>query len=192
MSEVTKMYSGYHGSADGFNELLASAKTTPTPPDGFHIKSKSELAKEKFEKESANAEQFAKEHPDWAMWKGIKEALTGPDGATYFNSSMKDTTVPTLKGKVVKLEPALRPKTILLAMEDGSGAEATTADATLKFEAPLAGKVEVGTELSFEGSPQSYTASPLMVIFDVDKDKLHGWTGKNTPAAPVHRPPPKK
>jgi hypothetical protein len=98
---------------------------------------------------------------------------------------MKGSEVPTLKGKVIKLEPAVKPKTILLAMEDKSN-NTTTADATLKFEMPLAGKVEEGTELSFEGVADSYTASPFMVVFLVDKDKLHGWTGKNEPAAPVH------
>jgi hypothetical protein len=55
---------------------------------------------------------------------------------------------------------------------------------------PLAGKVDEGTELTFEGSPESYTASPFMVVFTVEKDKLHGWTGKNE-AAPVHHPRPK-
>jgi len=80
----------------------------------------------------------------------------------------------------VKLVPETKPKTIILALEDG-----TTPDATLKFEMALPGKVDPGTELSFEGVPQSYTASPFMVVFDVEPDKLHGWTGKN---APVHRP----
>ncbi len=97
---------------------------------------------------------------------------------------VKDTQVPTLKGKVIKLEPAVKPKTILLAMEDNTN-NTTTADATLKFEMPLAGKVEEGTELSFEGVADSYTATPYMVVFNVDKEKLHGWTGKNE-AAPVH------
>jgi hypothetical protein len=96
---------------------------------------------------------------------------------------MKDSQVPTLKARVVSLEPATKPKTILVAVEDGT--TNTDADATLKFEAALPGKVDPGTELTFEGVPQSYTASPLMVIFNVDKDKLHGWTGKNAPA-PVH------
>jgi hypothetical protein len=54
----------------------------------------------------------------------------------------------------------------------------------------LPGKVESGTELSFEGVPQSYTASPFMVVFNVEPEKLHGWTGKN--AAPVRRAAPKK
>ncbi len=48
---------------------------------------------------------------------------------------------------------------------------------------PLAGKVDEGTELTFEGVADSYTASPFMVVFDVDKDKLHGWTGKNETGA---------
>jgi tetratricopeptide (TPR) repeat protein len=194
MSDVQKLYTTYHGSTEGFSDLLAMAKTTPNPPDGFHIKSKGEIAKESYEKESANAEKFAKDHPDWALWKSIKETLTSATGADYFNSNMKDAKVPTLKGRVVKLEPAIKPKAILLAMEDGTSTEATTADATLKFDAALAGKVEPGTELSFEGVGVSYTANPLMVVFNIaEKGDLHGWTGKNAPAAPVrHRPAAKK
>ena len=73
------------------------------------------------------------------LWKNIKTQLTGADGATYFNSSMKDAQLPTLKGKVVKLEPEMKPKTLVLALEDG-----TTPDATLKFEMPLAGQSGCG------------------------------------------------
>ena len=101
---------------------------------------------------------------------------------------VSDAEVPTLKGRVIKLEPAVKPKTILLAMEDKTN-NTTTADATLKFEMPLPGKVDEGTELTFEGVADSYTASPFMVVFTLDdKDKLHGWTGKNEPA-PVRRRP---
>jgi len=83
----------------------------------------------------------------------------------------------------------VKPKTILLAMEDKTN-NTTTADATLKFEMPLAGKVDEGTELTFQGVADSYTANPFMVVFTVEKEKLHGWTGKNE-AAPVHHPRPK-
>jgi tetratricopeptide (TPR) repeat protein len=189
LAEVQKTYTLYHGSNDGFNDLLALAKSSPNPPDGFHLKSKAEIAKEKYEAESANAEKFAKEHPEWNLWKSMKEQLTGPGGAEYFNSGVKEAKVLTLKGKVVKLEPAVKPKIILLALEDGTN-DGSVADATLKFEAPLPGKVEPGTELSFEGVGESYTANPLMVVFTVDKESLHGWTGKNAPA-PVRRPTPK-
>jgi len=94
-------------------------------------------------------------------------------------------------GRNVKLEPATKPKTILLALDDGTNS--TTADATLKFATALPGSVPVGTELTFEGVPESFTPNPLMVVFNVDKDKLHGWTGKKTPsAAPARRRPGKR
>jgi hypothetical protein len=115
--------------------------------------------------------------------------LASPEGAAYFNSSMKEAKLPPLKGKVVKLDPENKPKEILLAVDDGSG-NSTMADATLKFEMPLPGKVDEGTELTFEGVPESYTASPLMVVFNVDKEDLKNWTGKNP--APVKRAPAKK
>jgi tetratricopeptide (TPR) repeat protein len=182
LTYVQKQYKNFHGSDDGFNDLLAAAKSNPAPPAGFTIKNANEIA----QASAANEEEYNKSHPSETLWASLKMALTAPDGANYF-SMMKGSEVPTLKGKVIKLEPAVKPKTILLAMEDKSN-NTTTTDATLKFEMPLAGKVEEGTELSFEGVADSYTASPFMVVFTVEKDKLHGWTGKNEPAPARRRP----
>jgi hypothetical protein len=179
---VKKAYKGFHGTDEGFNDLVALAKAQPAPPADYHIRTAKELAEEAQKKQEA---EDAKD-PQLTLWKNIKTQLTGADGATYFESSMKAAQLPTLKGKVVKLVPELKPKTLMLALEDG-----TTVDATLKFEMPLAGKVDVGTELTFEGVPESYTAMPYMVVFNVEADKLHGWTGKNAPPvhrAPVHKP----
>lgn len=186
MTYVQKQYKNFHGSDEGFNDLIAAAKANATPPAGFTIKNANEIAQA-----SANDEEaWKKAHPLEATWKGLKEALSAPDGAMYFDMGMKGAMLPTLKGKVVKLEPAVKPKTVLVALEDGKS-DGTTADATLKFEMPLAGKVDVGTELTFEGIGESFTQSPFMVVMIVEKDNLHGWTGKNEPAAPVHRPRPK-
>jgi tetratricopeptide (TPR) repeat protein len=179
MTYVQKQYKNFHGSDEGFNDLVAAAKANPNPPAGFTIKNANELA----QASAADEEKYNSTHPSEALWANLKMALSAPDGATYF-MMVKGTEVPTLKGKVIKLEPAVKPKTILLAMEDKNN-NTTTADATLKFEMPLAGKVEEGTELTFEGVADSYTASPFMVVFNVEKEKLHGWTGKNE-AAPVH------
>ena len=179
MDYVKRAYKGYHGSDEGFNDLVAAAKAQAAPAGDYHVRSAKEIADEKQKKQE---EEEAKEDPQLKLWKQLKASLTGPDGANYFEMGMKGAMLPPLKGKVVKLEPEVKPKTVVLALEDG-----TTPDATLKFETPLPGKVEPGTELSFEGVPQSYTASPYMVVFNVDADKLHGWTGKN--AAPVHHAP---
>ena len=157
MTYVQKQYKNFHGSDEGFNDLVAAAKANPTPPAGFTIKNANELA----QASAADEEKYNKTHPSEALWASLKMALTAPDGANYF-MMMKGTEVPTLKGKVIKLEPAVKPKTILLAMEDKTN-NTTTADATLKFEMPLAGKVDEGTELTFEGVADSYTASPFML-----------------------------
>lgn len=175
---AAKQYKTYHGSDEGFNEVVvAQVKNNAILPPDFKIKTAQEIIDERA---AARAKEDA-QNPQLALWKQLKGTLTSADGASYFSSSMKDALIPTLKGKVVSIQPALKPKTVVLALEDGS-----TPDVTLKFETPLPGKVEPGTELSFEGIPESYTANPFMVVFNVDKDKLHGWTGKNTPTAPAH------
>jgi hypothetical protein len=183
LTYVQKQYKNFHGSDEGFNDLVAAAKANPNPPAGFTVKNANELA----QASAADEEKYNSTHPSEALWANLKMALTAPDGANYF-TMVKGTEVPTLKGRVIKLEPAVKPKTILLAMEDKTN-NTTTADATLKFEMPLPGKVDEGTELTFEGVADSYIASPFMVVFTLDdKDKLHGWTGKNEPA-PVRRRP---
>jgi tetratricopeptide (TPR) repeat protein len=181
LAYVQKQYKNFHGSDEGFNDLLAAVKANPTPPAGFAIKNANEIA----QASAADEDKWNSEHPVEARWKTLKMALSAPDGSSYFDMGMKGAELPTLKGKVVKLEPAVKPKTVLVALEDGKS-DGTTADATLKFEMPLPGKVDVGTELTFEGLADSFTQSPFMLVFNVDKDKLHGWTGKNEPAAPVH------
>lgn len=174
-----KLYINYHGSAEGFEDVVAKAKTSATVPADLKIVSGIDRAKE----DEAKAQQLARDNPGLAIWLNVKASLTAPDGATYFASNMKDTLVPGLSGKVVSMEPAVRPKTVVLAIEDG-----TTPDATLQFDAPLAGKVEPGTVLKFDGTPVSFAASPYMVTFKVEKDHLKGWTGTGGAPGPVRRP----
>jgi tetratricopeptide (TPR) repeat protein len=187
MTYIKNAYTKYHGGNDKFDELLQTAKSNPAPPAGFEIESVAKIAEEKQKKE----EQEAKNNPQGALWKSIREQLQGADGQNYFNSSMKEALLPggangvnSFSGKVVSMEPATKPKTVVVAIENPAG------DATLKFETALPGKVEPGTVLSFEGVPESFTANPFMVVFNVEaKEHLHGWTGTNPrPAARPRRP----
>jgi tetratricopeptide (TPR) repeat protein len=186
MDYVKKAYAGFHGGNTDFDKLLASAKAAPMPPADFSIKSATEIAEDAMKNEA----DWEQTHPNEALWKKLKTALTGPDGQNYFDTGMKDALLPTLKGKVVSMEPATKPKTLVLALEDGK-ADGTVGDATLKFEKALPGSVDPGTELTFEGVPDSFVASPFMVTFKVDEDKLHGWTGTN-PVPVHHRAVPRK
>jgi len=173
---LDKAYAGYHGGTDKLDDLKQMAKTNAAPPPGFTIVSIEDVKAKQIEAENA----LLKEHPELALFKNLKDTLTGPDGASYFNDKMKGTVVPGLKAKVISLQPATNPKTIVLGALDPN-----TADVTLHFDTALAGKVDPGTELTFDGEAESYTTAPFMVVFKVDKANLKGWTGK--PAPPVRR-----
>src|SRR5437660_343341 len=103
---------------------LRTSKTTAVVPQDFKIKTAQEI---KDEQAAAQAEKD-KQNPQLALWKQLKGTLASAEGASYFSSSMKDALIPTLKGKVVSIQPAVKPKTIVMSLEDG-----TTADVTLKF-----------------------------------------------------------
>jgi hypothetical protein len=162
-------YVKYHGSDEGLSQLLASAKSNPLPPSGFQIKSAAQIEKERIEAE----QMFDKTHPERALWKDIKAALTDPSGETYFETKMKDALVPRLKGRLVAMLPATKPRELVLAIENPAG------DVTLKLDGALPGKMEPGGELEFEGIAKSFTKDPFMVTFDTEKAKVTGWTGKN-------------
>jgi len=182
--QLSDLYNRYHGGTDGLDQLLATAKTNPTPAPDFKILSTAD--KEKAQLEAQQKEAAA--HPDLALWNTIKSALTAADGQSYFDSSMKGAMLPggangvqKFKGTVISMEPATRPKTVVVGIADPK-----TPDATLKFEAPLPGKVDPGTVLSFSGVAESYTTNPFMVTFVVERKNLEGWTGTNP--APARRP----
>jgi tetratricopeptide (TPR) repeat protein len=178
---LSRAYKTYHGSDEGFNDLLAKAKTTADPGADFKLASVSDIAEAK----EKDAEAFAKSNPGLAMWQTIKTGLTGDGPDAFFDSSVKDALLPggangvtKFKGKIISMTPAVRPKEIKLAVE-----KPDVADVTLKFEMPLPGKMEPGDELSFEGVAKAYTKDPYMLTLETEKDKIEGWTGKNAPAA---------
>ena len=190
LASVAKAYTQYHGSNEGYNELLASAKTNALPPAGFMIASTADLA---VAKAKADQEAAAKD-PAMALWRTIKTGLTG-DSPEMFFESLKGAEVPgagaggvtKFKGTIVSMSPATRPKELILAVEKPG-----VADVTLKLEEALPGKMEAGGELQFEGVATAYTKEPYMLTVTVDdnKAKIVGWTGKN--AAPARKAAPKK
>jgi hypothetical protein len=174
---VDRAYQQYHGSSEGLDQLLASAKSSPLPPSGFNILSETDIEKQRIEAEEA----AARANPMLALWKSIKAELTSGSGAAYFETNMKDAALPggangvtRFRGKLISMTPAVRPKELVLAVE-----KPDVADVTLKIEPGLPGKMEPGAEIEFDGVAKSYTREPFMVTFEVDRAKLAGWTGVN-------------
>ena len=172
---VDRAYKTYHGSAEGEDKLLAAAATQPLP-DGVVIESTVDVAK----KSNAADAEWRAAHPMLAAWRDTKAILTADDGQAKFDADIKDSALPQFSGKIVSMTPAIRPKSIVVLVDDEKDGKA---DCTLTFEAALPGKMEPGETLSFEGVAKSFTKDPYMLTLTVDKDKLEGWTGKNAPAA---------
>ena len=171
---LATVYNKYQGQDPSLAQLKEMAKATPFAPDGFHIRTKAEVA-------VAKDTEFKKEHPELALWLGIKENLAGDQGEQYFESSVKGSAVPKLKGTLISAKPALNSKELVLALSD-----ATTPEVTLKLDAALAGRPKVGEVIEFEGVPSAFSKSPFMLTFDVEKAKL---TGLEMEAPPARKTP---
>lgn len=182
---LTKTYTTYHGSNEGLDKLLATAKNSAFPPPGFTIESIQQIAAKK----AAEQQEFTKEHPDLGLWQtAIKEPLLKEGGEAYFDMNMKGALLPggangvqKFTAKIVSMTPATKPKQIVLALE-----QPNVPDVTLELSEALPGKMEPGEELQFEGVAKSYTRQPFMLVLETDPDKISGWTGKN--AAPAKSP----
>jgi len=174
---LTKVYTAYHGSDEGLDQVKQLALTSPTPPPDFKIKTASEIDAEK-------EKQFETQYPELAMWKKIKGMLETGDADQTFTSQLKDTQLPKLKGQVMGGAPECRSKTILVAVPEPDQTSTLTAEITLKLDAALTGKPTAGTEIVFEGAvPSAFTKDPFMLTLDIEKAKIEGLkTDTCTPA----------
>jgi hypothetical protein len=184
------VYKQYHGSEEGLDQLRQQAKATPIAPSGFTIESESAASARK-EKE------FASQHPQIALWMGIKRQLTdATNGQQYFEGQLKDADVSgqgnakALKGVVLEGRPACRSKELLVAVPE-PGKPAGAAEITLKLDAPLTGKPAAG-EIEFDAVPRAFQREPFMLTMETEKAKISGLKVDSCAAAPAARPATKK
>jgi hypothetical protein len=132
-----------------------------------------------------------------ALWVGIKRELSGPNGPSYFENSLKnahipgpdgipvgETTVKKLKGTVVSADPPKRPKKLVLGLSSPNMSEVT-----LVFENPLAAVPEPGTELEFAGVVTDYSLEPFNVTFEVEPSDVSGLPAPKKAAPAVKKGP---
>jgi len=177
---VDKYYIALHGSDEGLADLKTAVKNSPLPPDGFKIKTATEIAE-------AKEAEFEKTNPQLALWMKIKGALADTNGEQYFAGQLKDSAVPQLRGVLVDAKPSCHSKELVVAvpLPDSS----PTPEITLKLDAPLAGKPELNSEFHWQGIPTEFTKDPaFMLTMTVEKAKLDGLkTAPCTVGAPVRR-----
>jgi tetratricopeptide (TPR) repeat protein len=162
-ADVTKFgrsrYVKYHGSEEGWNELLATAGTTPLPPAGFTIKQY--VPPTPAEQAADIVKQKKPETMDFAEWELVLSEGKPEDAEVVWNA---------IKGKPLQLGAqvvsATPTKLSLAASVDDI--EKKKADIELTMNAAIPAKLmpKDGADIQVEGTPASYTAKPFMMVME--------------------------
>ena len=181
-----KVYKNFHGSDEGWNDLLALAATATSPPADLATK----VTKYVPPTPAQQAHELVKDKtPDqikqlsFGEWELVLSAGTPEDQGMVWNV-IKDVPL-QMEGKVI--EVASPTELHIAASEDDI--EANRADITLTMSGPIpAARVpKVGDTFDFEGTPTSYTPTPFMMM--MSNGKLLKKAGEPAPKRPVHRRP---
>jgi len=171
-----KAFVTFHGDKSGIEDVIKVAKSTAVPDKYPEIENINVILNRK-------EEEFKKTNPMLALWLSVKKELSGDNGPEYFKT-IKDALMPggandvkKFKARIVSTKPEARPKEVVVAISPGDAAEAT-----LRLDAPMAGKADPGTEIEFEGVAVEYTREPFNLTFDVEKDNVTGWPAPPKPA----------
>lgn len=176
---LEKVYTNYHGSKEGIEQVYAAAKASPTMPPDFKIVSKVDIINQK----NQENERIAKENPALVIFMNMKEGLS-QQGDAYF-ADMKGKEIAGMRGRLVSATPEARPTTLVIGVTDPNASEVT-----LKMASPLPGSAPLGTELTFAGVAQSYTKEPFMLTMEAEPSNIQGWP--RSAAAPKRTAPAKR
>jgi len=162
MAYGKSQYTKYHGSDQGWTELLAQAKTTPLPPQGFTItqyvpptpaEQAAELIKNKTPDEIKKL--------TFAEWELVLSAGKPEDAEKVWNV-IKGLPL-QMEGIVISVSPT---KLEMAASQDDI--EKKRADIELTMMGPIPARLmpKEGATLDFEGTPASYTPSPFVMVME--------------------------
>ncbi|HXZ32247.1 MAG TPA: hypothetical protein VEH30_08195 [Terriglobales bacterium] len=174
-------YVKYHGSDQGWTDLLVTAKTNPLPPTGFDVSkyvppTPAEQAADLVKNKTPNdVKQMS-----FADWELVLSAGKPED---------QDKVWSVIKGIPLQMEGlviAATPTEVQIA-ESQDDIDAKRADIVLTMSGTIPDRLmpKVGSNLQFEGTPVSYTPSPF--IMNMEKGAL--LTAKPPAKKPVHHRP---
>lgn len=173
-------YVKVHGSDEGLDQLKQAVRQSPLPPDGFQIKTATQIDEEK-------RAEFEKSNPQLAMWMKIKGALSDTDGEQYFANQLKDAAVPQLRGVLIEAKPACRPRELTVAVPLPDSQQSLRAEIRLKLDKPLTGKPELNQEFHWQGVPSAFTRDPFLLTMDTEVIKIEGLKATPCTASPAKK-----
>jgi tetratricopeptide (TPR) repeat protein len=171
-------YLKFHCGDDGWTDLLAQAKASPTEPANFAIKP-CPTPPEQAHNMMTGTEP---EKMDFGTWEFILSNGSQADQDTVWNA---------IKGKAVQMQGVVIKATATEFDIAGSSddIDAKKADITLTFEdkVPLKLIPKEGASLDFQGEPASYTPNPFMMTMEKGK-LLKAAAPAPVKKAPAHKP----
>jgi tetratricopeptide (TPR) repeat protein len=181
-AQITKFghakYVKYHGSEDGWNDLLTQTATATLPPAGFTIKAyvpptPAEQAADLVKGKGPNdIKQMS-----FADWQLVLSAGS-PDDQQKVWSVIKGVPL-QMRGHVISAT-----STEVQIAESQDDIDKNRADIVLTMTGPIPEHLmpKVGADFDFEGTPASYTPSPF--VMNMEKGAL--LTAKPAPKRPAH------
>jgi hypothetical protein len=149
-----KIYKRFHGSDEGWQQLIAQAKTSPVPPAGFTITkyvppSPGDQARDMVAKNDISKMEFA----DWIFI------------LTSGNQQAADQVWNTLKGKALRFQGQVldaNKSTIVMAVT-ADGIEAKKPEVQVTMAAPLRVPPVVGSNFQVQAVPDTYDPNPFLM-----------------------------
>ncbi|HET7439998.1 MAG TPA: hypothetical protein VFJ47_01755, partial [Terriglobales bacterium] len=177
-----KQYTKYHGSDQGWADVLAQAKASPLPPAGFNItqyvpptpaQQAADLVKTKQPKDMSFGE-----------WELVLSAGTPEDAAKVWNA-IKGVPL-QMQGVVLKATP-----TKLDIAGSVDDIDQKRPDISLEMSGAIPARLmpKEGASLDFEGTPISYTPSPFVMTMEKGALLTKAAPKKTPPKRPVHHRP---
>jgi tetratricopeptide (TPR) repeat protein len=174
-------YVKYHGSEEGWNELLALTATTTLPPAGFTIKAY--VPPTPAEQAADLVKSKAPKDMSFAEWELVLSSGAQADADKVW-SAIKGVAL-QMEGTVIA---ATSTEVQIAASQDDI--DQTRADIVVTMGGTIPAKLmpQVGGTLDFEGTPVSYTPSPF--VMTMEKGALLTKAAPAAPKKPVpHRHP---
>jgi len=170
-------YAKYHGSDQGWDDLLAQTKTTPVPPAGFTI---AQYVPPTPQQQAAELVKTKKtEEMSFAEWELVLSVGTPEDQEKVW-SALKGKNLQMAEVQVITAAPT---KLELAASVDDIDQKRADIELAFPGAIPARSLPKVGDKINFEGTPVSYTPSPFVMV--MEKGAL---LTKGAPA-PVKKPP---
>ena len=104
------------------------------------------------------------------LWSSLKKQLSGPNGEGYFNSNLKNTAVPSLKGTLISGIFNEGVSKLVVGLTDSKNPEVTLIlhNGTVKVSG------EPNAQIEFQGVAVDFIKNPFMLTFDVSMDEIKG------------------